>query len=238
MGYAVTAQTLRAENGKFSGTGVSASTTDPGAFSGRSTTPNPDGWPSPAFPAAGRRRLTPRQREIIALAVAQENAAKYKLQLQLGFDRFSGVRPKLDEITITAWACLVRTQQVLLERVEADLKQAGLPPLRWYDVLLELHRAGSKGLRQFEIGSAVLLSKYNVSRLLDRLEKEKLLERYVCEEDGRGARVQVTAAGRDLAKRMWPVYGAAIIKHFAQYFSKTELKQLATLLGRLPGVAR
>ena len=45
------------------------------------------------------------------------------------------------------------------------------------------------GLRQFEIGAAVLLSKYNVSRLLDRLEKEKLLERYVCEEDGRGAHV-------------------------------------------------
>jgi DNA-binding MarR family transcriptional regulator len=148
------------------------------------------------------------------------------------------VEPDLDETTITAWARLVRTQQVLLERVEADLKRAGLPPLRWYDVLLELHRAGSQGLRQFEIGAAVLLSKYNVSRLLDRLEKEQLLVRYGCEEDGRGARVRITAAGRGLVRRMWPVYGAAIAEYFAQYFSKTELKQLATLLGRLPGVAR
>jgi len=145
---------------------------------------------------------------------------------------------KLDETTITAWARLVRAQQLLLERVEADLKQGGLPPLRWYDALLELHRAGLKGLRQFEIGAAVLLSKHNVSRLLDRLEKEKLLERYVCEEDGRGARVQITAAGRDLVKRMWPVYGSAISEHFAQHFSKTELRHLAKLLGRLPGVAR
>jgi DNA-binding MarR family transcriptional regulator len=148
------------------------------------------------------------------------------------------MKPELDEITVTAWARLVRTQQVLLERVEADLKQAGLPPLRWYDVLLELHRAGSEGLRQFEISAAVLLSKYNVSRLLDRLEKEKLLRRYVCEEDGRGAQVQITAAGGDLVRRMWPVYGAAITEHFAQHFSKTELKQLTALLGRLPGVAR
>jgi hypothetical protein len=37
---------------------------------------------------------------------------------------------------------------------------------------------------------------------------------------------------------MWPVYGAAITEHFAQYFSKIELKQLTTLLGRLPDVAR
>jgi DNA-binding MarR family transcriptional regulator len=146
--------------------------------------------------------------------------------------------PKLDETTITAWARLLRAQQVLLDQVEADLKKAGLPPLRWYDVLLELHRAGSSGLRQYEIGAAVLLSKYNVSRLLDRLEKEKLLERYVCEEDGRGARVQITASGQELLKRMWPVYGMAISAHFAQYFKEAELKRLAVLLGRLPGVAR
>lgn len=143
-----------------------------------------------------------------------------------------------DEMTITAWARVLRSQQVLLERVEADLKRGGLPPLRWYDVLLELHRAGSEGLRQFEIGAAVLLSKYNVSRLLDRLEKEKLLERHVCEEDGRGARVQITAAGRELVRRMWPIYGKAIAEHFGRYFSAAELKQLASLLARLPGVAR
>ena len=53
--------------------------------------------------------------------------------------------PKLDETTLTAWARLVRAQQVLLEWVEVELKKAGLPPLRWYDVLLELHRAGSRG---------------------------------------------------------------------------------------------
>jgi DNA-binding MarR family transcriptional regulator len=148
------------------------------------------------------------------------------------------MKPTLDEATITAWSRLVRSQQVLLERAEAEQKKAGLPPLRWYDVLLELHRAGSKGLRQFEIGAAVLLSKHNMSRLLDRLEKEKLVVRYVCEEDGRGARVQITTAGRELLRRMWPVYSAAIVEHFAQHYNKTELKQLARLLGRLPGVAR
>ena len=148
------------------------------------------------------------------------------------------MEPKLEETTVTAWARLIRAQQVLLEQVEANLKTAGLPPLRWYDVLLELRRAGTQGLRQYEIGDAVLLSKYNVSRLLDRLENENLLERYVCEEDGRGARVQITTAGCELLRRMWPVYSAAIAEYFAQHYNKTELKQLARLLGRVPGVAR
>ena len=47
---------------------------------------------------------------------------------------------KLADITVTAWARLIRAQQAMLERVEADLKTAGLPPLAWYDVLLELNR--------------------------------------------------------------------------------------------------
>ena len=138
-----------------------------------------------------------------------------------------------DDIAIKAWGRLVRSQQRLLQQIEADLKAAGLPPLRWYDVLLELHRSGSEGLRQFEIAAAVLLTKYNVSRLLDRLENEGLLERHDCESDGRGAVVRITADGHELLKRMWSVYGAAIEQYFSTHYSKTELKQLASLLGRI-----
>lgn len=138
-----------------------------------------------------------------------------------------------DKLILQAWLNLVRAQQLLLEQIEADLKAAGLPPLRWYDVLLELHRAAPDGMRQFEIGAAVLLSKYNVSRLLDRLEAEKLLERYTCESDGRGALVQITKKGHELLKQMWSVYGTAINAYFAGHFNKSELKQLASLLGRI-----
>ena len=143
-----------------------------------------------------------------------------------------------DENTVQSWARLVRAQQLLLERVEADLKQGGLPPLRWYDVLLELHRSEPDGLRQYEIGEAVLLNKYNVSRLLDRLEREGLIDRYACESDGRGAQVRITTSGKDLLKRMWKVYGIAITEHFARHFTRSELSRLTVLLCKLPGVCR
>jgi DNA-binding MarR family transcriptional regulator len=139
----------------------------------------------------------------------------------------------LTEPTIQAWARLLRAQQMLLERVEADLKHADLPPLGWYDVLIELHRAGEGRLRQFEIGDKVLLSKYNVSRLLDRLEQEKLVRREVCKEDGRGAHVAITGAGKALLRRMWPVYERAIAEYFARHLSKAEIGQLAELMQRL-----
>jgi DNA-binding MarR family transcriptional regulator len=140
---------------------------------------------------------------------------------------------KPSEIVVTAWARLLRAQQVLLERVEADLKAADLPPLEWYDVLLELNRKDSGHLRQFELGEKVLLSKYNLSRLLDRLEDAGLVKRQPCKEDGRGADVTITAAGRTLQKKMWPVYQKAIGRHFARHLSPQEAEHMAELMARV-----
>lgn len=137
------------------------------------------------------------------------------------------------DIVIKAWARLMHAQQSLLERAERDLKRAGLPPLAWYDVLLEVNRADDGRLRQFEIGDKVLLSKHNLSRLLDRLENEGLVNRQACEEDRRGADVVITRAGRALLKKMWPVYQRAITAYFGRLLSEDEAAQLAELMQRL-----
>ncbi len=140
---------------------------------------------------------------------------------------------KLTKTTLTAWARLIRAQQLLVERVEADLAAAELPPLSWYDVLLEINREDSGQLRQFEIGDKILLSKHNLSRLLDRLEKENLVERQRCETDGRGANVVITKNGKALLKKMWIVYERGIEQYFSRHLSGKEIEQLAILTARL-----
>jgi DNA-binding MarR family transcriptional regulator len=137
------------------------------------------------------------------------------------------------EQTITAWARLIRTQNVLLDKTHAALKAAELPPLNWYDVLLELHRAGDGGLRQYEIGDHVLLPKYNLSRLIDRLESEGYVARAACPEDGRGNRVQITPAGEHLVKRMWRVYGTIIHEALEVRLTAAEISMLAQILDKL-----
>jgi DNA-binding MarR family transcriptional regulator len=140
---------------------------------------------------------------------------------------------KVCETTLKAWVGLVRAQQALLERVEADLKAAELPPLGWYDVLLEINRVPEGHLRQFEIGEKVLLNKHNCSRLLDRLEDEGLVKRQSCKEDRRGAHVAITKEGKALLKKMWPVYERAISEYFGRHLSESEVAELAKLMNRL-----
>ena len=137
------------------------------------------------------------------------------------------------EKTTRAWIQLHRTHRQLLEAVAAELKSHDLPPLDWYDVLLELRRAESTGLRQFEIGEKILLSKHNLSRLIDRLQNQGLVVREICEEDGRGNRIKITAQGEQVLKQTWPVYGQAIQRQIGDRLSQKETAQLAELLNKL-----
>jgi DNA-binding MarR family transcriptional regulator len=137
------------------------------------------------------------------------------------------------DAAVKAWARLIRAHQTVLGAVERDLKAAGLPPLAWYDVLLELSRAPQGRLRPLEIEKETLLAQYNLSRLLDRLEKEGLVTRAPCEDDARGQWVVITEKGRALQARTWKVYARAIQKHVGENLDDKAAATLADLLGRL-----
>jgi DNA-binding MarR family transcriptional regulator len=135
--------------------------------------------------------------------------------------------------TEIAWVLLIRGQQVLLAQVEAALKEAGLPPLPWYDVLLELSRDPDSGLRQYQIGERVLLNKHNLSRLIDRLEGNGLVKRQECNVDGRGNIVKITKKGMKLKQQMWPVYAKAIQELVAEALTPMQVRSLAQLMNAL-----
>lgn len=134
---------------------------------------------------------------------------------------------------IDAWIGLVRSGQALLTRVEDDLKRDGFPPLAWYDVLFELDRSPGGMLRQAAVQERMLLAQYNLCRLVDRLEREGLVERMTCPKDARSNVLVVTKAGRDLRERMWPAYGRAIQRHLGRRLSDEEAQRLASILAKL-----
>lgn len=134
---------------------------------------------------------------------------------------------------IRAWARLERAHRAAQSTVEARLKRAGLPPLAWYDALLELERSDPRGLRPFELQKEMLFAQYNLSRLIDRLEAAGHVARSASEEDGRGQLLAITKSGRALRRRMWPVYSAAIAEAVGSYLTEAEATTLGELLGRL-----
>jgi DNA-binding MarR family transcriptional regulator len=139
---------------------------------------------------------------------------------------------RVSEGAVDAWARLLRAHAAALGQVEGALKHAGLPALVWYDVLLETERAPG-GLRPKDLEARMLLAQYNLSRLLDRMEREGLVERLPCAEDGRGQIIRPTDAGRRLRRRMWPIYAGAIRDAVGAKLTEAETRDLAKLLGKL-----
>jgi DNA-binding MarR family transcriptional regulator len=132
-----------------------------------------------------------------------------------------------------AWIRLMRVQSRVLDAVEQDLKKAGFPPLAWYDALLELSRAPSGEMRPVELEKQMLLPQYSTSRLIDRLVDEGLAARRECKIDKRGLFVEITEVGRELQKKMWNAYSAAIEKYVGSKLSDADAVKLCGLLDRL-----
>ena len=133
----------------------------------------------------------------------------------------------------SVWALFLTVHAVLVENIEARLGDAGLPPLSWYDVLWALERAEDRRLRMNELADMTVLSRSNLTRLVDRLEAAGLVARERAEEDRRGAFAVVTAEGRVMRKKMWPVYSAAIRELFEDHIGSREAAQMGDTLRRI-----
>jgi len=140
---------------------------------------------------------------------------------------------KPSDTTLKCWTGLIRAHHAALETVENALKNADLPQLAWYDVLLEVERAGKGGLRPFELERKLLLPQYGLSRLLERIASAGYIERRPCEDDRRGQIIAITRAGSKIRRRMWPVYAEAIEAAIALHLTEDEAAALARLLRKL-----
>ena len=139
----------------------------------------------------------------------------------------------LNEQTTRAWISLLSVSQTLLQAIEIELKERGLPKLSWYDALLEIEKAGTDGIRPYELKERLLLPQYGTSRLLDRIAKAGLITREEVGDDGRGQIIRLTPKGLETRREIWPIYSGMLIKTVEQKLSKPELNELVRLLGKL-----
>src|ERR1700733_4277432 len=96
-----------------------------------------------------------------------------------------------------AWRGLLRAHACLAKRLDAALDQAHGLPLSSYEVLDHLEDASGGRMRMCDLAEQAQLSRSGLTRLVDRLEREQLLERCSCDHDARGSFACLTAGGRE-----------------------------------------
>jgi DNA-binding MarR family transcriptional regulator len=137
-----------------------------------------------------------------------------------------------------AWRGLLRVHSALVKAFDAELLAEYDLPLTSYEVLINLQAAPDHRRRMAELADGVLLSRSGMTRLVDRLEREGLLERDACVSDGRGTFAVLTRKGEELLSRARRTHLDGVRNRFLRHFSEDELEQLARLWNRvLPGAA-
>jgi len=115
---------------------------------------------------------------------------------------------------VQAFRTFMNAHALLVGALESAFAGAELPPLAWHDVLAVLAEAPEGRMRPHELADVLVLSRSGLSRLLDRMEAEEVLQRERCPNDRRGTYAVINDTGRDLLARMSPVYRSTVEAHF------------------------
>lgn len=142
-------------------------------------------------------------------------------------------RPEAD-----LWFSFVRAHRSILKEIERRLAAEKLPPYAWYDVLWGLETGPEGTRRMHELADRLAIERYNLTRLVDRLEAQGLVQRSRSSEDGRAAFASISDQGRDLRKQMWQVYQSTVQELFLSAFSEQEQSQFAQRLDQAARQAR
>lgn len=140
---------------------------------------------------------------------------------------------QLEEDQLAAWRAFVNAHAAVIKRIEADLSDQRREPLTTYDVLVALYQSPDKKLRMSDLANKVVLTRSGLTRVIERLEREGLVERERTEEDRRGAFAVLTREGKREFLRTWPVYAEGIYNYFVSVLDEEERKAVEKAMTKI-----
>jgi DNA-binding MarR family transcriptional regulator len=140
-----------------------------------------------------------------------------------------------DELEMAAWAGFLRAHAMLIRELDEELTRVHGLPLSSLDVLVQLANAPDQRMRLSQLADAVLLSRSGLSRLVQRLVDQGLVERAECTSDARGAFAVLTDEGQRRLDEARPTHRAGVRERFLDALSDAQQRQLAAAWSRLLG---
>lgn len=112
------------------------------------------------------------------------------------------------------WRSFLHAHARLARQLDEDLRSRHSLSLQEYETLLHLAEAQDHRLRMGRLADSLLLSKSGVTRLVDRLVDDGLVERTSCSSDARGAEASLTGSGLARLRAAAPTHLAGVHDHF------------------------
>lgn len=141
--------------------------------------------------------------------------------------------PSARDPRLETWRTFLVAHAQVRRQLERELQAEQALGLGEYEVLLLLARADGRRLRMSELADQLVLSRSGVTRLVDRLQGEALVERGSCDTDRRGSWAILTDEGHERLRRASPTHLRGVGEHFLNRIPSAELDALRHTLDRV-----
>lgn len=138
---------------------------------------------------------------------------------------------------ITTFGLLVEVQESLTAKVRPTIEAAGVS-YNEFELLLRLVRSPQHRLRMSDLAAQTALTTSGITRVVDRLQRSRLVQRVNCDTDRRGTWAELTDAGHDLMARTLPTHLEDIEKWLSGLLSDEQLDEFVSTLRVLRGAVR
>jgi len=138
--------------------------------------------------------------------------------------------PALSEVQLAAWKSFLKAHAVITRALERQLIETHRLPLAEYDVLVQLSEAEGGALRMSQLADRVLLSRSGLTRLVERLERDGLVERSNCSSDARGSYAVLTQLGVQRLREAAPAHLESVKTLFAEPLTDDQVEAMRQAL--------
>lgn len=147
-----------------------------------------------------------------------------------------GVREGKDRMNEEVIYNIARAYTIIDTFISRFLETYNLSPAKFNILLMVKHVGKDKGIPQQEISKLLLVTTSNMTRMIDKLEKDEYVERVNQEGDRRVNLIKITKKGSDLLNAIWPHYKGKIDGLVESTFSKGEKNQLNKTLEKFKDI--
>lgn len=143
-------------------------------------------------------------------------------------------------LALRTWLRLLGCANLIEGRLQTMLRERFETTLPRFDLLAQLDSAAAEsvqGVTMSELSRRLMVTNGNVTGLVERLAREKLVSRVISPSDRRTQMVRLTPAGKAALDTMTPDHSAWIQTMFTA-LTPEERTQLYTLLGKLKSSAQ
>jgi DNA-binding MarR family transcriptional regulator len=139
----------------------------------------------------------------------------------------------LDRAEMACWRAFIESSQLLMTRLEDDLRDAGALSFADYHVLVLLSEAPQQRLRMGDLANRLIFSPSRLTYHVGTMERRGLVVREACPEDRRGSQAVLTATGLLALRDAAPHHLRSVRSHFIDDLDDAEIAVLTKAFERL-----